>query len=123
MRYDITLFSVAILMLLCGEAFGIYMGVIHDFVLAPAHAHWNLVGWVTLTLYGLLHRSYPALAQSKLAPIQMWLAILGAIAFPIGIGYSIITENPILAIIASFVVLTGTLLFAVMFFTKATAKA
>lgn len=123
MRYDITFFSVAIVMLFCGEGFGIYMGVIHDFTLAPAHAHWNLVGWVTLTLYGLLHRSFPALGQSKLASIQMWLAIIAAIAFPVGIGYSILTDNPVLAIIASFCVLIGTLLFAVMFFTKATAKA
>ncbi|RYI13820.1 MAG: hypothetical protein EON48_12275, partial [Acetobacteraceae bacterium] len=36
---------------------GIRMGISQDFTLAPAHAHLNLLGWVTLALYGLYHRS------------------------------------------------------------------
>ena len=35
---------------------GIWMGMHEDFTLAPVHAHINLLGWVTLALYGLYHR-------------------------------------------------------------------
>jgi hypothetical protein len=40
-----------------GMILGIVMGIAQDFTLAPAHAHLNLLGWVTLALYGLYHRS------------------------------------------------------------------
>jgi hypothetical protein len=40
-----------------GMILGIVMGILQDFTLAPAHAHLNLLGWVTLALYGLYHRS------------------------------------------------------------------
>lgn len=40
-----------------GMTLGIVMGLSQDFTLAPAHAHLNLLGWVTLALYGLYHRS------------------------------------------------------------------
>lgn len=33
------------------------MGIAQDFTLAPAHAHLNLLGWVTMALYGLYHRA------------------------------------------------------------------
>ena len=42
-----------------GMAMGIVMAVGHDFTLAPAHAHLNLLGWVSLSLYGLFYRAYP----------------------------------------------------------------
>jgi hypothetical protein len=32
---------------------GILMAIAQDFTLAPAHAHLNLLGWVTMALYGL----------------------------------------------------------------------
>ena len=64
MRYDIILIGVGILCLLGGESLGLWMAAHQDFTLAPAHAHTNLVGWVTLSLYGLAHRSYPALSAS-----------------------------------------------------------
>jgi hypothetical protein len=56
--------------LLCGIfgfAFGIWMGVGEHFDLAPVHAHINLVGFASMTLFGLIYRSYPALAESRLA--------------------------------------------------------
>jgi hypothetical protein len=40
-----------------GMGLGITMGLSQDFTLAPAHAHLNLLGWVTMAIYGLYHRS------------------------------------------------------------------
>lgn len=49
-------FVVAALAALGGMGLGIVMGISQDFTLAPAHAHLNLLGWVTMAIYGLYHR-------------------------------------------------------------------
>ncbi len=55
----------------------------HDFTLAPAHAHLNLLGWVSLSLYGLYYRAYPEAAQGRLPRLHFALAAAGvAIAVP-----------------------------------------
>ena len=126
MRYDVTFISISLICVLAGMSLGIWMGMHQDFTLAPAHAHINLAGWVTLCLYGLVHRAFPALATAKLAPIQAFLAIVGGIALPIGIALAVTHPNtpPVPAIIASFAVILGALLFFIMFLGKATfAKA
>lgn len=44
---------IAVAVALVGMCGGIFMAATQDFTLAPAHAHLNLLGWVTLALYGL----------------------------------------------------------------------
>jgi hypothetical protein len=56
MRISDFCFIVAAACALGGMALGIVMGISQDFTLAPAHAHLNLLGWVTMALYGLFHR-------------------------------------------------------------------
>jgi hypothetical protein len=123
MRYPSIFITIALLCLLVGECFGIWMSQDSErFSLHPAHAHLNLAGFVTLTLYGLIHRAYPQLASAKLAPVQCLLAIAGAIIMPPGILIAITSgeQNPMWAIIGSLGVLLGTLLFAIMFIGKVT---
>lgn len=126
MRYPAIFISIGLLCLLIGEIFGIWMSQDLDrFSLHPAHAHLNLAGFVTLTLYGLIHRAYPQLARTKLAPVQCALAIFGGIVMPPGILIAIMTSEaqPGVAIAGSVGVLLGTLLFMIMFVGKvATAK-
>jgi hypothetical protein len=76
---------------------------------------------VTLSLYGLIHRAYPALAESKLATAQASLAILGGVLVGPGIVVAINSgeQNPSLAIAASVCIMLGTLLFGIMFVGKA----
>src|SRR5574338_247209 len=123
MRYPYIFITIALLCLLVGECFGIWMSQDSErFSLHPAHAHLNLAGFVTLTLYGLIHRAYPQLASATLAPVQCLLAIAGAIIMPPGILIAITSgeQNPMWAIIGSLGVLLGTLLFAIMFIGKVT---
>jgi hypothetical protein len=118
MRYPVIFIATGLLCLLCGEAFGIWMSQDPDrFSLAPAHAHLNLAGWVTLALYGLIHRAYPALATAKLAPLQCGLSVLGAVLVAPGILIAITSgdHNIGLAIAASLCIAIGTLTFAIMF--------
>jgi hypothetical protein len=65
-------FAVAPLYVLTGMSLGIYMGASMDFSLAPAHAHLNLIGWVTMALYGTFYALCPN-APQKLAWATFWL--------------------------------------------------
>ena len=56
---------------------GVFMGINQDFTLSPAHAHLNLLGWVSLALYGLYHRGV-ARASDRLAWVQASSAAAGA---------------------------------------------
>src|SRR5689334_11480576 len=55
---------------LAGMGFGIFMGVTQDFMLAPAHAHLNLLGFVTMFLSALYYRAFPEAAAMRLAFYQ-----------------------------------------------------
>jgi hypothetical protein len=63
-----------------GMSMGIYMGVSQDHSLAHVHAHVNLLGWVSLALYGLVYQAAPALAAGRLPQVQFWLSVLGPLA-------------------------------------------
>jgi hypothetical protein len=119
MRYDIIFLATALLCLLAGESLGIYMGINQDFLLVPAHVHLNLLGWVTLAAFGLMHRAYPALATSRLAGVQCALAILFNLAMPAGLAVMLLTHDETLVKYASLGVILATLLFVLMFFRKA----
>jgi len=56
MRISDFCFVIAGLSALTGMGLGISMGISQDFTLSPAHAHLNLLGWVSMALFGLYHR-------------------------------------------------------------------
>jgi uncharacterized membrane protein len=106
-RYDISFLLLAVVCLIAGLTLGIGMGIAHDFQLMPVHAHLNLVGFVMLSIFGLTYRAYPALARSRLAGLHLFLSVIGAIVFPIGIYFSIVHNFPFIAIGGSFIVFGG----------------
>lgn len=53
-------FAIASIYALTGMLWGMHMGASGDHSMYPAHAHWNLLGWVTSALYG----TYFALANT-----------------------------------------------------------
>jgi hypothetical protein len=93
---------------------GIVMGMAHDFSLAPAHAHRNLVGYVSLFLAGVYYEQHPGAARRTLATVHAWVAVVSAIAFPVGLGLVLQfgeSYQPFV-IIGSFVAFLGMLIFA-----------
>jgi hypothetical protein len=52
---------------------GIVMGATERFALAAAHAHVNLLGWVTLALAALTFTVWPQTAATRLARAFFWL--------------------------------------------------
>ena len=69
----IRLIKIGVLYLAVGICMGIVMGAREQFTLAPVHAHINLLGFVTLTLAGLIYKVFPAAAQTRLAKIHFWV--------------------------------------------------
>jgi len=81
-----SLFRVSVSLALVGIVLGIVMGIQQDFTLMPAHAHLNLLGFVTMFLSALYYRAVPAAAASRLAGVQAIVSVAGAVVFPIGIA-------------------------------------
>ena len=128
-EYDMSWISVWFLRIgvvagLCGMTLGIAMGASGDHSQMPLHAHVNLIGWVTMVLYGLVYRVVPEAAENALARWQFALAVGGlAIILP---GLALIGMNDHqtgtrFAIIGSFLTLAAMMLFAVIVF-RATRK-
>jgi len=79
-------FPAAVTMALVGMGWGIMMAMTHDHSTMPAHAHLNLLGWVSLFLFGVFYRLHPALDGSGLALAQVWIWIVATIVLTIGVA-------------------------------------
>ena len=112
-RIDTWFLLLGVLCLIGGMSLGIVMGATHDFSLRPVHAHLNLLGWVTLALFGLAYRGWPDLGRSSLAPLHLILSGSGALLMPFGIWLAITHGQTSLAFLGAFVSLGGALVFLV----------
>ena len=114
-------FRLAVLFVIAGMAMGIGMAATQNHAIMPAHAHLNLLGWVSLFLFGIYYERRPALDTSRLPMIQVVLWSLGTVVLTIAVaaihlGYQ--AADPIAAL-ASLIVLAAMLLFAYFVFRPA----
>jgi len=65
--------KIAVAYLVVGVTMGLVMGMLHNFALAPVHAHVNLLGWASLALVGLIYHLYPDAGKTRLAQVHFWL--------------------------------------------------
>lgn len=68
-RVSAAFFMTGALFLGAGMIWGMWMGANENFALAPAHAHLNLLGWVTAALYGTFY----TLTRETMSPRLAWL--------------------------------------------------
>lgn len=115
---DTRFFRAAVIYALCGMGAGIYMAASHDHTLAPAHAHWLLLGWVSMFLYGVFYKLFPAV-RGALAAWHWWIANIGLLIMVAGIAL-ITTGTPDhgepLAAIGALINISGMVLFAINVF-------
>jgi cbb3-type cytochrome oxidase subunit 1 len=104
------------LCVLAGMLWGIRMGITGDHLLASAHAHLNLVGWVTLALFGFYYRLTPAACASRLARVHAVVAILGVLVLVPGIALAIQGGPPGMAIAGALLSLLSMVLFLLSLF-------
>jgi hypothetical protein len=118
-------FRLAVCFVIAGIAMGIGMAASQDHSLMPAHAHLNLLGWVSLFLFGIYYERRPALDRSRLARIQVgvWSVGTGVLTIAVAaihLGYT--AADPI-AGVASLAVLAAMLMFAYCIFHPVMAAA
>jgi drug/metabolite transporter superfamily protein YnfA len=106
-------FPAAVLMVVAGMIWGITMAISEDHSAMPAHAHLNLLGWVSLFLFGIFYHLHPTIDRSRTAIAQVGIWIVGTIILTTGVGL-IHTGHPVgepIAAAGSFIVLAAMLLF------------
>ncbi|NJS14621.1 MAG: hypothetical protein HC788_08440 [Sphingopyxis sp.] len=106
-------FKLASLTAVIGVSMGIYMGVAEDHSLAPVHVHLNLIGWVSLFLFGLFYKSHPN-AIGIAAVVQVAVVSVGYIVMLSGLAGLLLTASPAffpLTLIGSLLVWSGFVMF------------
>jgi len=118
-------FQAAVVCVVVGMMWGIEMAITEDHSAFPAHAHLNLLGWVSLFLIGIYYRLRPSLERSRVALAQIWMWIAGTVIMTIGVGL-VHTGNSAgepFAAVGSFIVLAAMLLFGWLVFQAERADA
>lgn len=114
-------FKAAVLFAIAGMAMGIAMAATQNHSVFPAHAHLNLLGWVSLFLIGVYYKFNPSLDMSRAALVQVVVWILGTLVLTIGVG-AVYLGHPAtepIAIVGSLIVFADILFFAVLVFRPA----
>jgi len=114
MRASKLCFLAAVLAAIAGMLWGLDMAISENHAAMPAHAHLNLLGWVSLFLFGIFYRLHPSLDATKLALAQVWVWIIGTVVMAVGVGListGTTSAEPIAAV-GSLIVLADMLLFA-----------
>jgi drug/metabolite transporter (DMT)-like permease len=116
-------FRTAIIFLIVGISMGLNMAISQDHSAIGAHVHANLLGWVTMAIFGGYHALNPAKAERRIAMIQYIIYTVG-VALLIPALYLMLTGNPSLepvVAVASLIAFAGVLLFAVIIFSSGAA--
>jgi hypothetical protein len=94
-----------------GMIWGIVMAATGDHSLYPAHAHLNLVGWVTMALFGVYYHLVPKAAQHWLAKLHFTTATAGLLIMVPGIVLALQDDTEALAKAGSVLTLVSMLVF------------
>lgn len=78
-RVSAAFFAIGVVYVLAGMFWGMHMGEANDFAMAPAHAHLNLLGWVTMGLYGTFYALSQKTMSQKLAWSNFAISALGVV--------------------------------------------
>ncbi|MDM9619047.1 hypothetical protein A6U87_01450 [Rhizobium sp. AC44/96] len=113
-------FKTAVIFLIVGIGMGLNMAISQDHSVIGAHAHCNLLGWVTMALFGGYHALNPRKAERRIAIIQYCVYTAG-VTLMVPSLYLMLLGNaamePIVGI-ASVITLVGVLLFAFIIFSS-----
>lgn len=106
-------FRAAVLFVIAGMVWGLYMAISENHATFPAHAHLNLLGWVSLFLFGIFYHLHPEIDRSRAARTQVWVWMIGVVIQAFGVA-RIFTGHPSgegFAAVGSLIVLAGMLVF------------
>jgi drug/metabolite transporter (DMT)-like permease len=113
-------FKSATIFFLIGIIMGLHMGIAGNHAPLPAHAHLNLLGWVSSAIFGIYYALNPLKAEGKLAMLQFFLFTAGIIVMIPALYFMSLGDTALepLVGIGSFIVFAGVLLFTAVVFSK-----
>ena len=118
-------FRAGILFLIVGIGLGLQMAISQNHNVIGAHAHINLLGWVTSALFGGYYALNPAKAEGRRPMIQFVVYMIGVICMGTSL-YLLLSGNlamePVVAV-SSLITFAGVLLFAWVVWSPAGAGA
>lgn len=79
-RWPNAFFMMAAIYIVIGACWGMYMSVTHDFATSPAHAHLNLLGFVSLSIMGAFYALVGKHTPVWLVKTNFFLNNIGVIA-------------------------------------------
>ncbi len=111
--------------LLIGMSLGLKMGMTQDFTLHPLHAHLNLLGFVLMTLFGLVYHTWPTMKEGPLASVHYVLHTV-VTAVSLSLLYFVLSDpvvnGPKYGMILDITLMgavVGVLIFGCLFWTRA----
>ncbi|MGO4350802.1 hypothetical protein AB4Z25_02580 [Rhizobium sp. RAF36] len=111
-------FKTAVIFFIIGISIGLKMAISEYHTVIGAHAHCNLLGWVSMALFGGYYALNPKKAERRIAMIQYYVYTLG-VAIMVPALYMMLEGNmamePLVAV-SSLIVFGGVLLFAFVIF-------
>ncbi|WP_309093293.1 hypothetical protein [Phenylobacterium sp.] len=110
-----TFLRLGVLFALIGVSLGYWMGVTHQFTVSPVHAHINLLGWVSMFLYGLFYRIVPEAAGGWLPKTHLALAVIGLPVMMIGLTIQLLAVQSLMALVPPMMIVGPTLVVLGMF--------
>lgn len=115
-------FRAGILFLVVGIGLGLAMSITQNHDVIGAHAHINLLGWVTSAIFGGYYALNPAKAEGLVPRLHFWIYTAGVALMSISL-YLLLKGNagvePLVAI-GSLLTAAGVLIGAFVFFTPTT---
>ncbi len=108
--------KIAAVYFLIAVCLGLVMGIIHNFSFTSVHAHLNLLGWVSMAIFGLIYCVFPKVGETKLAKAHFWLHNIGLPLMQGVLFVQLVTGNQALVvgtIIGSLLVVLGVVLFVI----------
>lgn len=98
---------IAIIYACLGMSLGFFMGLSNDSSYMHLHAHINVIGWITMALFGLIYKNFPKMEESTIGKVHFYVANIGAAAMLTGI-YAFIRSGfePLVAFGATFTCLS-----------------
>ena len=94
-----------------GLGIGLWMHFHESYALAEVHAHTNLIGWVTMTLFGLAYRSGMA-RKDAWAVAHLWVSGGAVASFPTGMVIVMLGGSAALVDIGAILTIASMALFA-----------
>lgn len=106
--------AAGVLCALAGMVWGMVLAGSQDHLLAPAHAHLNLVGYASFAIFAFYYQIVPEAGQGRLARLHFAVALAGVLLLVPGIVQAISGGGEALAISGSILTVVSMLIFLVV---------